>query len=107
MHGMSYPIELRKRTVAFVRGGGSQEEAVRIFKVSHKTIYNWLNRADLSPTVRGPRKHKLNRANLESHVKAYPDAMLKERAANFKVRTSTVWAALQQIDVSKKNDTLF
>ena len=104
---MSYPIELRKRVVEFVKEGGQQIEAARVFKVSRRTVYTWLQRSDLTPTVRGPRKQKLDRDKLKAHVSAFPDALLRERAKHFGVGKSAVWKALQKLRIRKKNDPLF
>ena len=103
---MSYSIDLRKRVVEYVNDGGQKTEAVRLFKVSRKTIYNWLKRDDLSPTVRGPRKCRMDRADLAAHVQALPDALLRERAEHFGVSTNAVWEALQKMEIRKKNQSL-
>jgi transposase len=103
---MSYHIDLRKQVVEFIRDGGQQKDAVRIFNVSRRTIYTWLQRSDLSPTVRGPRKHKLNRDKLKAHIRAFPDALLRERAKHFNVSKSTVGTALKKLDIRKKNSSV-
>jgi hypothetical protein len=66
-----------------------------------------LQRTDLAPSVRGLSDRKLKKDELAAHVDDYPDAILRERAAHFGVRTSTVWAALQKIRINKKNDAVF
>ncbi|MBF0445771.1 MAG: helix-turn-helix domain-containing protein [Magnetococcales bacterium] len=103
---MSYSIDLRRRVVEFVKQGGSKAEAARVFNVSRPTIYDWLQRPDLTPKSRGPCDRKLMKDELADHVKNYPDAFLRERATHFGVRTSTIWAALQKLNMRKKNDTL-
>ena len=103
---MNYSIDLRRRVVEFVKKGGSKAEAAWIFNISRVTIYDWLRRSDLAPKARGPCDRKLKKNELVDHVKAYPDAFLRKRAAHFGVRTSTVWAALQKLNICKKNDAL-
>ena len=103
---MSYSIDLRRRVIEFVKQGGRKAEAARIFKVGRSTIYEWLERSDLAPTVRGPCDRKLKKDVLAAHVKAHPDALLRERAEHFGVRTSTVWAALRKMGIRKKNHPL-
>jgi len=103
---MSHSIDLRRRVIEFVNQGGRKTEAVRIFNVGRSTIYEWLERSDLTPTVRAPYDTKLKKDELAAHVEAYPDALLRERAEHFGVQTSTVWAALQKIGVRKKNQPL-
>ncbi|WP_442918258.1 IS630 transposase-related protein, partial [Magnetococcus sp. PR-3] len=55
---MSYDIELRQRVIDFVESGGKKAEAARIFQVSRATIYNWLSRDSLEPTLRVPSERK-------------------------------------------------
>ena len=101
---MTYSIDLRERAVAYVRSGGSQAEASRLFKVTSRSIYNWLRRDSLSPKPHGPRRRKLDKAALAEHVRDYPDALLRERAAHFGVQINSVWVALKQMNIVKKND---
>jgi putative transposase len=39
---MSYSIDLRERVLAFIEEGGSKIEASRLFKVSCRTVFMWL-----------------------------------------------------------------
>jgi transposase len=104
---MAYGIEVRERAVEYVRNGGSQEEACIIFKIkSRKTLYNWLQRADLTPGKPGGRRRKLDKEALFAHVREYPESLLRERASHFGVRVNAVWVALKGLRISKKNDAL-
>ena len=103
---MSYSIDLRERVLGFVRSGGSQVEASRVFRVGRKTIYNWLQREDLSPKAHGPRQRKIDKQALLAHVRAHPDALLRERAMLFNVDPSCISRALQRLKITKKNDTV-
>ncbi len=107
METMSYSMDLRERTVKFVRDGGSRTEASEVFGVSRKTIFHWLTRTDLSPTPRGIRQGKIDKAKLVSHVQAHPDRLLRERAEEFGVTPSGMWRALHGLRISKKNDQIF
>ncbi len=40
---MTYSIDLRKRVVEFVQGGGSKAEASRRYKVSLWCVNDWLS----------------------------------------------------------------
>jgi putative transposase len=104
---MSYSLDLRKIVIGFINNGGNKAEAARIYNVGRSTIYTWLQRSDLTPTKRGPCDRKLSKKELAAHVEANPYAILRERAVHFGVRTSTIWAALQKIRISKKNDAVF
>ena len=103
---MTYSLDLRERAISFVKQGGSKADAARVFGVNHQTLYNWLSAKDLRPKQCGPRRRKLDKAALAAHVQAYPDALLRERAAHFGVRVNAIWVALRQLDIRKKNDTL-
>lgn len=101
---MTYSVDLRSRAVAYVRGGGSRTEAARIFQVGRKTIYCWLNAPDLHPRPAKERRRKLDKAALSRHVRDFPDALLRERAAHFGVTINAIWMALKKLSVTKKND---
>lgn len=103
---MTYSLDLRERAVSYVRSGGSQAEASRIFGVTARCLYNWLKRDDLRPKAHGTRRRKLDKSALAAHVRAYPDALLRERAEHFGVQVNAVWVALRQLDIRKKNDAL-
>ena len=104
---MSYSIDLRKRVVGHISGGGSKAEASRIFGVGRPTIYRWLSMADLTPRPAKTRKRKLDKDRLANHVETHPDALLRERAAEFGVTPSGMWRALKRLRISKKNDAIF
>jgi len=101
---MTYSLDLRERAVAYVRDGGAPTEASRIFGIDRKTIYNWLSRTELAPAPSGPRRGKIDKAALAQHVKDYPDAILRERAAHFGVHTNAIWSMLKTLGITKKND---
>ena len=103
---MRYSTDLRKRVVAFVRGGGSKAEAARVFQVSRSNIYNWLAMDDVTayekPGPQGARK--LDRQELAQDVKARGDMTLKERALHFGVSRNCIWHNLQQLRISRKKN---
>ena len=101
--------DLRKRVIAFVRGGGSKMEAARRFQVSRMSVYRWTNAADglayKKPGPKGPRK--LDWDALRAHVAEYDDWTGKERARHFGVSTHCIWHAMHKMGLSrKKNDRL-
>ena len=103
---MPYSHDLRERVVSYVNEGGSQFEACRLYGISRKTVYRWLHRSDLRDAPRSVYRSKLDKAALHRHVRDYPDALLRERAAHFGVTPQTIWYALRALKV-KKNDTLY
>jgi putative transposase len=103
---MSYSIDLRERAVKYVREGGRQTTASKLFKVGRRTLYSWLQMDSLEAKKPSGRKRKLSKEALAADIKRRPDALLRERAAHFKVGINTVWVALRQMNISKKNDAL-
>ena len=102
---MTYSVDLRAKVVAFVRGGGSKSEAARRFGVSRVAVYDWLEREDLAPRQRGvSRIRKLDRVALLKDVNAHPERLLKERAALFGVKPSSMCVALKKLRMSRKKN---
>lgn len=102
---MSYSIDIRTRVLSYVRSGGSQLEASRIFQISPKTIYHWLRAPDnAAPKARKPYRSKLDKQALAEDVMRHPDDYLRERAKRFGVTPQTIWYALKRLNIVKKND---
>jgi len=101
---MAYSIDLRKRVVGFVEGGGKKVEAARQFRVSIWCVQDWCQRTDLAPKRHGPRRRKLDRLALRHHVAQHPDATLKERSQHFGVAINAIWVALRQLKVTYKKN---
>lgn len=106
---MRCSTDIRKRVIAFVRGGGSKAEAAHRFQVSRASVYNWLEAPDaLSYQRPGPRKAtKLDWEALRRHVENHSDKTQKERARHFGVSRHCIWNALHKMGLTrKKNDVL-
>lgn len=99
---MTYGIDLRERVLSYIKEGGSHAVAARLFKVTPRTIYNWHQRQSLEPKKHGFRRRKLDKKLLAQHVRDYPDALLRERAAYFGVRVNSVWVAKRALRIVKK-----
>ena len=98
-------LDLRQRVVAYVRDGGAKTEAVRLFKVCRKTVYNYLaadEAGKLAPKKSWGNWRKLDPAKLAAHVKAHPDATLEELQDAFKVCPSAIWSRLRQLGITLK-----
>ena len=101
---MSYSVDLRERVVSYVRNGGSATEAARLFEVGRTTLYRWLGSPDLRPKPAKERRRKLDKMALAAHVRDFPDALLRDRAAHFGVAINAIWVALKKLSITKKND---
>jgi transposase len=100
---MTYSVDLRAKVVKFVHDGGGQAEAARHFDISLWCVRDWLARKDLQPQQKGvPRQRKLSREALSKHVREYPDAIIRERAAHFGVHYNAVWEALATMKLTRK-----
>lgn len=100
---MTYQTPDRQAVMSFIENGGSKTEASRIFKVSRDTIYRWLKLDDLVPKPLPKTRHrKIDKAALHRHVQKYPDLYLRERAAHFGVRISSMSDALKSLGYRKK-----
>lgn len=99
---MPFSLDLRTRVVEFVETTGSVSKAAKLYKVGRATIYRWLNRADLQPTVVKRRKRKLDWDALRQDVEQNPDAKLVDRALKFGVRPSAICYALKAMKLTRK-----
>jgi transposase len=97
-----YGLDLRTRVVNFVHSGGSKAEAARRYEVSEATVYSWLKRPDLKPTIVKRRHRKLDWQAVAEHVRRYPDERLRDRAKHFGVTISSMHYALKQMKITRK-----
>jgi len=104
---MTYSTDFRRRVIARVQSGDSKSAACRLFGISRSTLHSWLNRADLSPSQGGFRHRKLDRRDFERHVAEHPDALQRERAAHFRVSTSSIRHALKRMGATRKKQTRY
>ena len=102
---MTYSIDLRKRVVEFVQGGGSKAEASRRYQVSLWCVNDWCQRDDLNPVQQKGRKRKLDWKALALHIQEHPDALLRERAQHFGVHTSAIAYAKSQMKLTRKKNS--
>lgn len=99
---MTYSSDMRRAVLAYIKEGGSQAEASRLFKVSHMSIHRWLKASSLEPKTGFTRRRKIDAAALRAHVKAHPQMYLRERAAHFGVAVNTMHYALKRLKIVKK-----
>src|SRR5574342_305896 len=98
--------DIRRRVVAFVRGGRSKAEAARRFQVSRGSVYNGLKAPEaLSYRKPGPQKGRtLDWEALRHHVEQHADLTQKERARYFGVSRHCIWNALHQMALTRKKN---
>ena len=102
---MTYSIDLRKRVVEFVQGGGFKAEASRRYKVSLWCVNDWCKPEDLTPQAQKGRKRKLDWEALSGHIQEYPDTLLRERAQHFGVHNNAIWYANRQMKLTRKKNS--
>jgi transposase len=101
----AYAMDLRKRVVKFLQAGGSKVEAARRFALGRRTVYRYLAAAKagaLAPKTSWGKWRALDPQKLQAHVKAQPDATLKELATVFNVSHNAVWVRLGQLGLTLK-----
>ena len=99
---MPYSLDLRQRVIAFIENGGAITQASKLYKISRATIYRWLNRKNLAPTIVTRRQRKLDWQALAEDVKAEPEARLIDRAKKFGVRPNAIHYALKKMKITRK-----
>ena len=99
---MHYPITFRRKVLAHINEGMSKREAARLFKISPQTLYNWLSREDLEPSLAKQRHRKIDKEKLRAHVKEHPQMLLRERAKVFGVSVPGLSIALKTMKIVKK-----
>ncbi|MBY0264370.1 MAG: transposase [Holosporales bacterium] len=103
---MSYSVDLRKRVVEFVQGGGRKIEASRRFRVSRSVVYDWLRLQEKSgylekiPYKR--RVHKVDAEILKAYVLRHPDHYLHEISSVFHCTPSGIFRALKRLHLTLK-----
>ena len=108
-----YPEALRKKVIRYVEEGqGTPVEASKLYKVSFKSVYNWIEqkreKGSLKPNKPSPiRRRKINKEDLKKYVQEHPDHYLREIAVAFNVSSGAIFKALKSMKFTfKKNSTL-
>ncbi len=99
---MTYSSDMRKAVLAFIKEGGNQMDACKIFKISRSSVYRWLNSDTLERKTGFTRRRKIDAQALRAHVKDYPQMYLRERANHFGVAVNTMHYALKRLKIVKK-----
>ncbi|MBX9577465.1 MAG: transposase [Chthoniobacterales bacterium] len=93
-------------------GRGTAVEASKLYKVSFKSVYNWIEqkreKGSLKPNKPSSTRHrKINKEDLKKYVQKHPDHYLREIAVVFNVSSGAIFKALKSMQITfKKNSTL-
>ena len=101
----AYGLDLRKRIVSFVDGGGSKVEAAKRFGVARKTVYNYLalvKAGALAPKTSWGSWKKFEPAKVRAYVAKHPDATLWEIGRTFKGTDVGALLALRLLGITLK-----
>lgn len=108
---MSYSVDLRKRTLDFIERGGSKIEASKLFKISLKSVFNWVRQKKAHGSLEAKKRpmgaYKIDEDRLRSYIEQHPDDYLREIASALGFSNSGVKSALERLKITyKKNSTL-
>lgn len=101
---MTYSLDMRLAALAFIKRGGTQSEAAKVFGVSRDILLRWSKAESLEPKTGYTRRRKIDAEELRQHVKAQPQMYLRERAAIFGVAVNTMHYALKRLKIVKKTN---
>jgi len=105
---MAYSEDIRKRVIAYLEEGHTQESAKVVFKVGLTAIKRWRKQyretGNLSnkPLRRGHKK--IDPVKLSAYVKEHPDAYLREMAKVFGCTGEAVRRALIRLKITRKKN---
>jgi len=103
---MSYSIDLRERVIAFVEGIGSKVGASRLFKVSCRTVFTWIEkkreRGNLKIKLRDHKPYKIDEVALIAYMDKNQDHFLKQIAEHFHLTAPAIFYALRRLKISLK-----
>lgn len=102
---MAYGLEIRELVVSYINAGGSKSRASDIFEVSERTIYYWMTRKNLAPTLKHTKGYKIDSKALKEYIKNNPDAYLREIAQEFNVSIAAISKAFSKLKISNKKNT--
>jgi len=99
---MTYSYDMRMAALAFIKKGGTQSEAARVFGVSRDILLRWSKAESLEPQKGYTRRRKIDAQALHRHVQDNPNMYLRERAEVFGVATNSMHYALKRLNIVKK-----
>lgn len=108
----SLSIDLRKRVIAFVQGGGSKLAAAEQYNVSRNSVYRWLalleKTGDLAVEKgKKPGPKGIDEAELRAYIAAHPEAYCREIAVEFGVWPQAISRACKRFGITRKKKRSF
>ena len=103
-----YSNDLRERVLSFNDDNHKQKETCECFNISRATLNSWLKlrrdrgSAQLQARPKVRQSRKLDGEVLTDYIEQYPDAYLREIAADFGVSLSAVWYACKRHKITRK-----
>jgi transposase len=108
---MLYPEEFRKKVLEYIDGFYTQREVAKMFKISEKTVWNWVNKREktgsLKPKAVERKARKLESEALIKYIKEHPEAYLKEIAEHFGCVVSAVYQKLKKLGITRKKKLFY
>ena len=103
---MTYSVDFREATLAYKQKGHTIQQTCQTFNITRGTYQNWTvikrKTGNLQPKKHGCRKRKIDPQKLKQYMTEHPDAYLKEIAAHFNCRTSSMYNALVKLKITRK-----
>ena len=101
-----YSLDLRQKVIEYVKKGGSQISAAKIFSINKNTVNSWWLRycseGHVNPRVRVGAKPSIAREEFISFVKANPNLDAEEIGAHFGISKTGAWYWLKKFGFSYK-----
>jgi transposase len=105
-----YSIDLRAKVIGYIKRGGSQLSAAKVFNISISTVNRWYIRyreeGDYRARKRLGAKIKIDINGLKEEVIRYPDKNISELAEKFKVSRWSIHHWLKRLGFSYKKKPL-
>ncbi|HAT2150920.1 TPA: transposase [Legionella pneumophila] len=100
---MSYLEDFRKQVLSQIDMGHTIEYVSQLYSIGTTSIKRWKRSLKETGSVMGRgRPYKIDDEELKLYMQSYPDASLKEIAAQFVVTSPGVFAALKRLNITRK-----
>ncbi len=100
-----YSLDLRKKTMNFLRNKGSIQEAQKIFGIGQATVYRWIKKeksGNLAAKKRTDFPRKINLPQLYAYVAEHPDHTITEIAQALNLGRTTIFMWLKTLKLTRK-----